>query len=114
MDLRSGDDDGEGALRLLEALTKSSDVTLIGVSWSEFSVKTTLIDKDGALEEEPFTVGVTEVKIGTVSGTLGGWDLPTQPCKIRKATNKEGINTTNVRDRSAAGTNYRSLLTRNC
>ena len=78
LDSRSGDDVGEGALRLLEAVTKSSDVMLIGVSWSELSVYTTLIDEDGPLEEEPFTVGVTEVEIGTISGTLGEWDLPTQ------------------------------------
>ena len=63
---------------MLEAVTKSSDVTLIGVSWSELSVYTTLIDEGGAMEEEPFTVDVTEIEIGTVSGTLGGWDLPTQ------------------------------------
>ena len=72
LDSRSGDDVGEGALRLLEAVTKSSNVTLIGVSCSELFMYTTLIDESGALEEKPFTVGVTEVEIGTVGGMLAG------------------------------------------
>ena len=78
MDSRPSNDVGEGVLRLLEAVTKSPHGTLIGVSWSELSVYNTLIEEDGALEEEPFTVGVTEVEIGTVGGTIGGRDLPTQ------------------------------------